>query len=558
MSKPLPRKQRVLNRGYLYTRSGENIKNPEVTLIDIDSSIMFYFENVIQPSIEDNGENVKVPIMYASPERWSAIKKQGFIRDKKRKIITPVIAYRRTSIAKDDSVPQDKLDANDPHMFYTFEKKFSQVNKYDNFSKQIGLLPQREYYNVMMPDYVTITYDFIVWTSYIDQMNEIVEKIVYSDGAYWGDPDKMRFRSSIETFEDATEISDTERLVRTNFTVTLRGYLLPKGNFDHRSTTQKFLTPKKVIFGTETVDTITKNIGKSGQFQDTLPDETTISSVPAVGDLGIVVSNPLIFNQSTGVTLSNSGVEFNGSSRLEQTISIGQSVSPTDNVVFNSVSASSLILGSTIFKDSQITGSISINGSLVSDGNITITGNASVEGTLTVKELHTEFVSASIIFASGSTQFGDTSDDNHEFSGSVLVSGSLSLNNYSVTEISNDTSLTDASSTALITENAAKTYIDDNVTEPNAYLRKQFFKTSTSITVPSTASFTAVSASAPSVLSATSKNDFIFFINGQYMEHDAVSIQQNGSTFHLIVDTDSIGYDLESDDEILAIGKFNS
>ncbi len=558
MSKPLPRKQRVLNRGYLYTRSGENIKNPEVTLIDIDSSIMFYFENVIQPSIEDNGENVKVPIMYASPERWSAIKKQGFIRDKKRKIITPVIAYRRTSIAKDDSVPQDKLDANDPHMFYTFEKKFSQVNKYDNFSKQIGLLPQREYYNVMMPDYVTITYDFIVWTSYIDQMNEIVEKIVYSDGAYWGDPDKMRFRSSIETFEDATEISDTERLVRTNFTVTLRGYLLPKGNFDHRSTTQKFLTPKKVIFGTETVDTITKNIGKSGQFQDTLPDETTISSVPAVGDLGIVVSNPLIFNQSTGVTLSNSGVEFNGSSRLEQTISIGQSVAPTDNVVFNSVSASSLILGSTIFKDSQITGSISINGSLVSDGNITITGNASVEGTLTVKELHTEFVSASIIFASGSTQFGDTSDDNHEFSGSVLVSGSLSLNNYSVTEISNDTSLTDASSTALITENAAKTYIDDNVTEPNAYLRKQFFKTSTSITVPSTASFTAVSASAPSVLSATSKNDFIFFINGQYMEHDAVSIQQNGSTFHLIVDTDSIGYDLESDDEILAIGKFNS
>ena len=558
MSKPLPRKQRVLNRGYLYTRSGENIKNPEVTLIDIDSSIMFYFENVIQPSIEDNGENVKVPIMYASPERWSAIKKQGFIRDKKRQMITPVIAYRRTSIAKDDSVPQDKLDANDPHMFYTFEKKFSQVNKYDNFSKQIGLLPQREYYNVMMPDYVTITYDFIVWTSYIDQTNGIVEKIVYSDGAYWGDPDKMRFRSSIETFEDATEISDTERLVRTNFTVTLRGYLLPKGNFDHRSTTQKFLTPKKVIFGTETVDTITKNIGKSGQFQDTLPDETTISSVPAVGDLGIVVSNPLIFNQSTGVTLSNSGVEFNGSSRLEQTISIGQSVSPTDNVVFNSVSASSLILGSTIFKDSQITGSISINGSLVSDGNITITGNASVEGTLTVKELHTEFVSASIIFASGSTQFGDTSDDNHEFSGSVLVSGSLSLNNYSVTEISNDTSLTDASSTALITENAAKTYIDDNVTEPNAYLRKQFFKTSTSITVPSTASFTAVSASAPSVLSATSKNDFIFFINGQYMEHDAVSIQQNGSTFHLIVDTDSIGYDLESDDEILAIGKFNS
>tara|TARA_R100001510_G_C7652762_1_gene210693 strand:- start:857 stop:2533 length:1677 start_codon:yes stop_codon:yes gene_type:complete len=558
MSKPLPRKQRVLNRGYLYSRSGEDIKNPEVTLIDIDSSILFYFENVIQPSIEENGENIKVPIMYASPERWSAIKNKGFLRDKKRQIITPVIVYRRTSITKDDTIPQDKLDANNPHMFYTFEKKFSQVNKYDKFSTQIGLLPQREYYNVMMPDYVTVSYDFIIWTSYIEQMNKIVEKVVYSDGAYWGDPEKMKFRSSVESFEDATEISDTERLVRTNFSVTLRGYLLPKGNFDHRSTTQKFLTPKKVIFGTETVDSITKNIGKSGQFQEELPEETSISSVPSVGDLGVTTTNPLVLSSGTGVNLSADGIEFNGASRVEQIISIGQDVSPTSNVVFNSVSASSLLLGSTTFKDSQITGSISILGSLTTTDNLTINGNTTVDGTLTVRELHTEFVSSSIIFASGSTQFGDTSDDLHEFSGSVSISGSLSLNNYSVTEISDDNTLSDSSATALVTENAVKGYVNTNVIEPNTYLRKQIFKTSNSITPPSTASFNAVSASAPTGMTTTSKNDFIFFINGQYMEHDALDIQQAGSTFHLIVNNDSIGYDLETDDEILAIGKFDS
>ena len=558
MSKPLPRKQRVLNRGYLYSRSGENIKNPEVTLIDIDSSILFYFDKVIQPSVEDNGENVKVPIMYASPERWNSIKKQGFMRDKKRQVITPVVVYRRTSVTKDDAVPQDKLDANNPHMFYTFQKKFSQENKYDKFSQQIGLLPQREYYNVMMPDYVTISYDFIIWTSYIEQMNSIVEKIVYSDGAYWGDPEKMRFRSSIDSFEDATEIGDTERLVRTNFSVTLRGYLLPKGNFDHRSTTQKFLTPKKVIFGTETVDSITKNIGKSGQFQEELPEETTISSVPSVGDLGITLTNPIIFNGGTGVTLSADGAEFDGGSRINQTISIGQDVSPTSNVIFNSVSASSFVLGDTTFKDSQITGSITISDSLTVTNNLTVNGNTTVDGTLTVRELHTEFVSASIIYESGSTQFGDTSDDTHQFSGSVLISGSFSINNDSVTEISDDTTLSDNSNTALVTENAVKSYVNTNVIQANSYLRKQFFKTSNSITVPSTASFSAVTASAPTGLTATSKNDFVFFINGQYMEHDALSIQQVGSTFKLIVNNDSIGYDLETDDEILAIGKFNS
>jgi len=558
MSKPLPRKQRVLNRGYLYSRSGDDVKNPEVTLVDIDSSILFYFENVIQPSVEENGENIKVPIMYASPERWSTIKNKGFLRDKKRQIITPVIVYRRTSIEKDESVPQDKLDANNPNLFYTFEKKFSQVNKYDKFSQQIGLLPQREYYNVMMPDYVSVSYDFIIWTSYIEQMNKIVERVVYSDGAYWGDPEKMKFRSSIESFEDATEISDTERLVRTNFSVTLRGYLLPKGNFDHRSTTQKFLTPKKVIFGTETVENITKNVGKVGQFQEQLPDETTLSSSPSVGDLGVTTTNPIVFNAGTGIILSADGVEFNGAQRVNQTISIGQDVSSTSDVIFNSVSASSLILGGTTFKDSQITGSISILGSLTTSGNMTIDGNTNVNGTLTVRELHTEFVSASIMYESGSTQFGDTSDDTHQFSGSISISGSLSLNNYSITEISNDTSLTDSSATSLVTENAVKSYVNTNVIQSNSYLRKQFFKASNSITVPSTASFSAVSASAPTGMTSTSKNDFVFFINGQYMEHDALDIQQAGSTFHLIVNNDSIGYDLETDDEILAIGKFDS
>ena len=43
------------------------------------------------------------------------------------------------------------------------------------------------------------------------------------------------------------------------------------------------------------------------------------------------------------------------------------------------------------------------------------------------------------------------------------------------------------------------------------------------------------------------------------MEHDAITIQQaNGTTFLLKVDTASIGYDLETDDEIVALGKFDS
>jgi len=558
-NKPLPRKQRVLNRGYLYSRSKDDVKNPSVTLMDMDGAITHYFENVIKPSVEDNGENVKVPIMYASPERWKAIQRDGFMRDKKRQTITPVIVYRRTSIEKDESLPIDKLDANNPHHFYTFEKKFSKVNKYDNFSTQIGLLPQREYYNVTMPDYVTITYDFIIWTSYIEQMNKIVERVVYSDGAYWGDPDKMRFRTSVDSFTDATEVSEAERLVRTNFTVSMRGYLLPEGNFDHRSTTQKFLTPKKIIFGTETDTTLNKAVGKSGQFLEGLTDETnSIGGSTAPESLGITLTFPLIFTQGTGVTLSNNSAEYNGGSRLEQVISIGQDVATTSDVTFNQVSASSIAIDDFSINSTSVTGDLNVTGSVTTTGDLTVNGQATITGVLTAQEFHTEFVSASIIYSSGSTQFGNTSDDVHNFTGSLDVTGSFSMNSYSVNEISNDTALADSSATALVTENASKTYIDNQTDSQQAYLRKQFVKTTSSITIPATASFTAVTASAPSDMTSTSENDFIFFINGQYMEHDAITIQQAGSSLLLKVNNTSIGYDLESDDEILAIGKFNS
>ena len=558
-NKPLPRKKRVINRGTLLARTENDIKNPSVTLMDMDSAILHYFEKVIKPSVEDNGENVKVPVMYASPERWKAIQRDGFMKDKKRQTITPVIAYRRTSIEKDESLPIDKLDANNPHHFYTFEKKFSDVNRYDNFSTQIGLLPQREYYNVTMPDYVTLTYDFIIWTSYIEQMNKIVERVTYSDGAYWGDPDKMKFRTSVESFTDATEVSDAERLVRTTFTVTMRGYLLPEGNFDHRSTTQKYLTPKKVVFGTE-VDTKVNNVsGKVGQFLNEVSDGSDKIGVGSPSDTaGTSLTYPLVLNAGTGVSLSRDGVEFNGASRLEQIFSIGQSVATTANVTFNQVSASSLILDSTTYDGGNVTGDMNFTGSLTTTGDMTVVGNATIGGIVTAQEFHTEFISGSIIYASGSTQFGDTLDDTHVFTGSLLLTGSLALNNYSVTEISNDATLGDASATALVTEYAVKTFTSDTIEVEQTYLRKQFVKTTSSITAPASASFSAVTASAPSTLTSTTENDFIFFINGQYMEHDALEIQQLGSVFVLKVDNDSIGYNLESDDEILAIGKFNS
>ena len=270
---------------------------------------------------------------------------------------------------------------------------------------------------------------------------------------------------------------------------------------------------------------------------------------------------PLIINQGTGVTVSNSGVPYDGVTFLVQQLSIGQEVATNSNVQFNTVSASdSILAGSTTFEDTGVTGDFTVDGTLVVNSNLTVPGNATVGGTVIAEQLLASYNTSAAVFKSGSTQFGDSIDDESIMVGSVYQSGSISLNEYTINEFSSDTDLTDSSSVSLPTENALKTYVDaqELYISRQQYVRKNFSKKADSIT-NNTASFISVfSASAPTEMTSTSESDFLFFNNGQIMEHDALTIQQSGSTFMLKVDPSSIGYNLESDDEIKAWGKFNA
>ena len=559
--KPIPRKARKdfrsltlredYNRGKQLRRDKDEVQSISNSIVDMDSAILYYFNEVIKPTVTENKETVKVPLMYASPERWVSVQKNGFMRDKRQQIITPVIVFRRTGMQKNENMPTNKIDPSNPRNFQIFTQKYSQTNRYDQFSAQLGITPNKEHYSVVMPDYVTLNYEFIIWTSYIEQMNKIVEKINYTNNAYWGEPGKMRFRSRIESFSDASEMDAQERLIRTNFSVEMYGYIIPE-EFNNYMTTKKYITPKKII--------INMDVEKSAEEILDIDDKGSGVSIqtPSADVFGISTSNPITFTAGTGVTLSNDGVGFDGSQPLTQNISIGQSVGTTDSVTFNQITSNTLVFGNpTTYSYTGISGSVNITGSLTTNGNVTVNGDMSVLGTLTAQEIKTTYVSSSIIFESGSTRFGDTTDDTHERTGSVNITGSLNLNGYEITEISNDSGLTDASSTTLVTEAALSGFSAAEVSTVQTYLRKQYYKSSNSITT-STASFAVVSASAPDGYNATNENDFLFFINGQYMEHDALTIEQSGSVFLLQVDTDGIGYDLESDDEIIAIGKFNS
>ena len=82
-----------LNRGHEQSFRGDTVKPLTIGIQDIDESIMFYFKNVIKPSVLQNGERINVPIIYGAPERFKSFQKDGFYRDKDNKIMSPIILF---------------------------------------------------------------------------------------------------------------------------------------------------------------------------------------------------------------------------------------------------------------------------------------------------------------------------------------------------------------------------------------------------------------------------------------------------------------------------------
>ena len=217
-----------VNRANVTRRDDDTVKDITIGLQDHDEAIAYYFNKVIQPSIVKNGLRVEVPLVYGAPERWKAVQRDGYYRDKEGKIQTPLIMFKRNSIEKRRDLG-NKMDANNPQLQYAVQKQYSKKNQYDNFSALQGRIPQKEIYNVVIPDYVKLKYTFTIWTSFIADMNKITEAINYASDSYWGDPERFKFNARIDTFTNNVETPQGEnRAVKTDFDMVLQGYIVPE------------------------------------------------------------------------------------------------------------------------------------------------------------------------------------------------------------------------------------------------------------------------------------------------------------------------------------------
>lgn len=252
-----PEKLGSTNRGYDNAVTEKDAPEILVTLEKINEIIMGYLSNVINPSVEEGGVMQRVPVIYGTPERWATVREKGFLRDETNKLLTPLIMLHRTSVKKGVLA-----NPNNKYLHTTLTTGWNRRNAYDRFAVLNNIRPSQQLHQVMIPDYMDLQYEGLIWTNLLSQMDKVIEQINVENDEFWGERNNFKFRVSIDAFDSQNELpADETRVIRTGFQMKVAAYLLPERmvkNMKLASTSQPSYTAKKVVTFTEAVNDIEK------------------------------------------------------------------------------------------------------------------------------------------------------------------------------------------------------------------------------------------------------------------------------------------------------------
>ena len=254
---------------------------PSCGLEDVDKAVFNLFDNQIPLYYDKEGEQHKVPVIFATGERFAILRRKQPLQDKTGALILPLISITRSSL---ENVPQKGISNNQmfPHIL---KKRLSQkdlehrqnknieglengssLNR-DNVNNKDFLLNPRFKNNVVetieIPPikYFGVSYEVTIWSSFTQQMNRFLESIM---SAYTINPGQQ-FRiespkgywfpafidSSFNMDASYNEFTDSERYIKYSFSVNSTGYLILPNIKGGKTALRSFLSAPQLSFDVE-------------------------------------------------------------------------------------------------------------------------------------------------------------------------------------------------------------------------------------------------------------------------------------------------------------------
>jgi hypothetical protein len=231
-------------------RDTDDEKAPTVSLEDVDRAMLHQFKERFDLAVEQNGRRIDVPVIFDKPERWRWAANQD-VKALGDKVIYPILVMKRGTSDTDpdlDNPNKGRFTFGLESSGFVARQRYSEQNKFDNFSALTGRKPAYEYFLMQVPKYLDINYDVTILTEYQIQANRLKERIMYQSRSYWGDPDRWLFWCEATGFDSEVEEAEGDtRYVETTFSVDVKGYIIPEESLK-RSTLQKKLSVAKTVF----------------------------------------------------------------------------------------------------------------------------------------------------------------------------------------------------------------------------------------------------------------------------------------------------------------------
>lgn len=292
---------RQLPNGYVGQNVPTDFSIPSCGIEDVDKALFALFDKSIGFMIEAKNKVSSVPVIMAIGERFALVKRRQPIKDKQGALILPLISIRRTGLEQTkwslpldigDMIIKKRLDASD-RSYQSIINKLqlkhqSNVSSTEHFLDlsnrtvaQPGTFASRrvnagratdsglgsdigtnifEFITIPFPQFFIAKYEIVFWTQYTQHMNTMLETLmasyhaqgeqfrISSDKGYWFVAYVDADMSPADNFE---EMSDSERIVKYTFNVTVPAYIVAGTRPGQMSPFRRYLSAPQISFGLE-------------------------------------------------------------------------------------------------------------------------------------------------------------------------------------------------------------------------------------------------------------------------------------------------------------------
>lgn len=236
-------------------------------IVDVDIAFKKWWTETLHITLTNkDGHQKKVPVFFFSSERWSKAREEGELRDAEGTLILPIIAIIRSapSVNNDGSLGRSFADIQDQYVYATRVHPKSSLIKNLKKNAMNSLDPIKPIYEIFtapVPDHYQLTYEVKIWTQYVEDMNEIIQKL----GLALNFKSERSFQFSTDdgyyfiAFQDddfidesnMDEYTDSERIIRMTTTFKVPAHILPESN-QSKNRFRRYLSQTKLVIKTET------------------------------------------------------------------------------------------------------------------------------------------------------------------------------------------------------------------------------------------------------------------------------------------------------------------